>query len=90
MTQILGSIKPEFACIQMSLRPVQMCCGAVFQDGGRRLVWTLVPRLLELQRVESGRERERGRSSEVGTAEWCARSRGGRFFFSVLENVPGG
>ena len=42
-------------------------------------------RLLELQRVERERGRERGGSSEVGTAEWCARQPvDKRFFFKSL------
>ena len=48
-------------------------------------------RLLELQRVERGRGRERGGSSEVGTAEWCARLAGGGFLFKPLTfQAPAG
>ena len=32
-----------------------MCCGAAFQDGGRRLVWTLVARLLDSREWERTR-----------------------------------
>ena len=65
---------PSFAWV----RPLEMCCGAVYRGGGRRLVWSD-------DRCPFGRERER-RSSKVATAHWAVLS-GAPLCFSAW---PGG